>query len=114
MVSGKLRKGLTEWVKIKKGDKYLIDAGHEIAVNDRSETLGGMMQQIREGQSKWEVNEGCKQMWMGKGVRERQTRWNNQPMEEAVCKMAGCGGVEDWWHVVSDCCGGDMVKEIPL
>ena len=87
MVSGKLRKELTDWVKKKKGDKYLIEAGHEIAVNDRSETLGGMMQQIRGGQSKWEVNEGCKQMWMGKGVRERQTRWNNQPLEEAVCKM---------------------------
>ena len=51
-VCGELRKELIEWVKSNKGDEHLTDVGHGVAVQDRSEVLGGMMQQIRGKQSK--------------------------------------------------------------
>jgi hypothetical protein len=49
-------------------------------------------------------------MYLGKGTKERKMRWERGTVQSAMCVMVGCSGVEDFWHVTSECVGGDMVK----
>ena len=103
-IHGKLRRGLTEWVREKVGDKYLHESGNGVAVEEKDRVLETIMTEIRSKHDACTRGEGCKRMYLGKGTKERKMRREKGTVQSAMCVMIGF-----WSHAVrrAESTGGD-------
>ena len=90
----------------KMGDKYLHESGNGMAVEEKDRVLEAMVTEIRSKHDACTRGEGCKRMYLGKGTQERKMSWERDTVQSAMYVMIGCSGVEDFWHVTSECVGG--------